>query len=135
MISQLVIAREQWAQILTEVERLAPEEACGLLAGIGDRVVVSIPVTNALHSPVRFRMEPLEQLKAFQRMEAQGWELIGIYHSHPLGQDMPSQTDIDEAYYPETVYVIVSGREGEWHCRGFLIWDGQTREVPILIEE
>lgn len=135
MIEKLVMTREHWAQILTEVERVVPEEACGLLAGIDERVIESIPVTNTLHSRVRFRMEPLEQLKAFQRIEAQGWDLIGIYHSHPLGQDGPSQTDIDEAYYPEVVSVIVSGRDGDWGCRGFHIWDGQTHEVPVLIED
>jgi len=134
MIGQLVIPRQHWAQILAEVERLVPEEACGLLAGTSNRVQEFIPVTNMLHSPVRFRMEPSEQLKAFQRIESRGCELIGICHSHPFGQDEPSQTDIDEAYYPEVVYVIVSSREGEWYCRGYHILNGKTREVPILIE-
>lgn len=133
-INQLYLTQTQWELLCAEAERHAPEEACGLLAGQGERVQAVIPVTNALHSQFRYRMEPGEQLKAFLEIERQEWELIGIYHTHPRGPDGPSQTDITEAYYPESVYLILSGKESGWRCRGFFIWGDQITEVAIEIE-
>ena len=43
----------------------------------------SLGIPNAERSAVRFRMEPRAQWRAFQRIEAAGLELVGIYHSHP----------------------------------------------------
>jgi proteasome lid subunit RPN8/RPN11 len=123
----------QWEQMQADVERRAPEEACGLLSGRGDRVQAVIPMTNALNSPVRFRLNPQEQIQVFQHIEQNGWELIGIYHSHPQGPATPSRTDVMEAYYPEAVNLIWSRQAGDWICRGFSIRDGQVREVSISI--
>jgi proteasome lid subunit RPN8/RPN11 len=131
---ELVLTYAQWVVLCAEVERIAPEEACGLLAGQGSRIEAVIPVTNALHSQVRYRMDPAEQVKAFLEIERRGWELIGIYHSHPVGPDVPSQTDKAEAFYPESVYLILSGQTGRWQVRGFFIRNDQVDEVPVRIE-
>lgn len=134
-VTCLRLKQAQWDQIRLEAERLAPEEACGLLAGVGEQVWSIFPVTNELHSTVRYRMEPSEQLRAFQQIEENGWELLGIYHSHPRGPYGLSTTDISEAFYPDSVYVVVSGGTGEWLYQGFLVRDGQVSGVPIRVEE
>ncbi len=131
----LNIPRSYWEQMRSDVAAHAPEEACGLLAGLDREVLAFFPITNEVHSPVRYVMEPHEQLKAFQDMEAQGWELLGIYHSHPRGPDRPSPTDIAEAYYPEAVYLIWSHAEAEWRCRGFRIEGKQLRPVELLVTD
>lgn len=113
------------------VAAYAPEEACGILAGRRREVLRIIPITNQLHSPVRYLMEPHEQLKAFQLIEAQGLELLAIYHSHPQGPEGPSPTDIAEAYYPEAVYLIWSYSQREWRCRGFSIEGELVRPVEL----
>jgi proteasome lid subunit RPN8/RPN11 len=41
-------------------------------------------------------------------IERQGWELLGIYHSHPHTQAYPSPTDVALAFYPDALYFIVS---------------------------
>ena len=51
------------------VSRHAPLEACGLLAGRGKRVEKMIGVKNQAQSPVRFVMDPYEQLHAFDWIE------------------------------------------------------------------
>ena len=119
-----------WQAMRRQVSRLAPLEACGLLAGINRRVEMSIGVRNADQSPVRFHMEPLEQWRAFQRIESAGMELLGIYHSHPDGPDRPSPTDIAEAMYP-VVQIIWYRQEGKWRARGFRIEAGKVREVAL----
>jgi proteasome lid subunit RPN8/RPN11 len=122
-----------WEQMRVDVARHAPEEACGILAGGGREVLAVYPITNQLHSPVRYLMEPHEQLKAFQLIEAQGWELLAIYHSHPHGPEEPSPTDIAEAYYPEAVYLIWSRSQAGWRCRGFRIEGALVRPVELQI--
>jgi [CysO sulfur-carrier protein]-S-L-cysteine hydrolase len=120
-----------------DVTQRAPEEACGLLSGqikAGTyRAVAVIPTTNELHSPFRYRIDPHEQITAFNQIDSQGLELVGIYHSHPAGPSEPSPTDIAEAYYPEVVYLIWSAQTGDWQCKAFLIQKGQVIPVEISI--
>lgn len=118
-----------------DVSRRSPEEACGLVAGEGGRSIAVIEVANLLRSPVRFRMDPQEQIEALTRIEAQGWELLAIYHSHPAGPPFPSPTDLDEWYYPEA-YALIWAPEGErWGCRAFQIHDSMTRETSLELIE
>lgn len=129
--NSLLLRPEQWDQMRADVSRRAPEEACGLIAGRDNIGVEVIPVTNALHSPVRYRMDPKEQLEAFNRIEELGLEIIAIYHSHPAGPDYPSPTDVGEAFYPEAVYLIWFRSTQGWDCRGFLIREAEVEEIPI----
>ena len=119
--------------MLADVEQRKPQEACGLIAGIENRCLAVFPISNALHSPVRFRMEPGEQLETFMRIDENDWELLAIYHSHPTGPSHPSPTDITEAAYPEAVNLIWSPKDTTWQCRGFIIRDQVVYEIPIRI--
>lgn len=132
-LQRIRLTESQWQLMLMDVQLKAPEEACGLLGGLGDKTLEIIPITNILRSPYRYRMAPGEQLHAFQRFDEQGLELIGIYHSHPSGPSFPSQSDIDEAYYPDSVYLIWFKKSVDWECRAFHIQDGLYREVVILV--
>jgi len=129
--SGIVITENQWLSMLADVQLRAPEEACGLLGGIGNRVFAVVPITNVVRSQYRYRMQPGEQLRAFQRFEAQGLEISGIYHSHPAGPAYPSKTDIEESYYPDAVYLIWSKEYTGWECRAFRMADELFREVEI----
>ncbi|MDD2695267.1 MAG: M67 family metallopeptidase [Anaerolineales bacterium] len=130
---ELVIASELMQAMRAAVERSLPLEACGLLAGVGNEALAVLPVTNSLRSPVAYRMDPQEQLQAFLSIEAHGWDLLAIYHSHPSGPAHPSATDISQAYYPETPYLIWSPRKEGWQCRGFFIRDGEVSEIRLVV--
>ncbi len=127
------ITRAHWEKMHIEVDRHSPEEACGLLAGIGNEVFEVIPVQNKLHSPVRYLMAPEEQLNAFLRMEEKNLDLVGIYHSHPNGPDRPSPTDINEAYYPEAIHFIWFKTDREWRCKAYRIHSRVVTEVELII--
>jgi [CysO sulfur-carrier protein]-S-L-cysteine hydrolase len=134
MIPQLVLTQEQYDKMLQHVAEHAPLEACGLLAGKNDRVENVLPVRNQAQSPVRFVMDPYEQLQAFEWIDSQGLELLGIFHSHPAGPETASATDIQEAAY-EVVHLIWSRSNGNWKTRGFWIESGQAREVVLSFEK
>ncbi len=116
------------------VARQIPLEACGLLAGKNDQVEKVLLVRNQAQSPVRFVMDPYEQLEAFNWIESQNLDLLGIFHSHPAGPETASATDIAEAAY-EVVYLIWSLRGEIWKARGFFIQNGRALDVPLVIHQ
>ncbi|HJS18246.1 MAG TPA: M67 family metallopeptidase [Anaerolineales bacterium] len=134
MISQLGLSQEQFDEMLEHVKDHAPLEACGLLAGKDVRVEKVIPVRNQAQSPIRFVMDPYEQLRAFDWIDSQGLDLIGIFHSHPAGPEAVSVTDIEEAAY-EVVHVIWSQTGDQWKMRGFWIQGGQVQEVTLSVRD
>jgi proteasome lid subunit RPN8/RPN11 len=132
MAHRLNIPRAVMDEMIDYVATRVPLEACGLLAGKKDRVENMIGVQNQAHSEERFVMEPYEQLKAFQWIESNGLELLGIFHSHPAGPETASPTDIAEAAYAVT-HVILFRRGKGWIARGFWIEHGAASEVDLKI--
>jgi proteasome lid subunit RPN8/RPN11 len=104
------------------------------MAGPAGDVARIYPVENRLHSPVAYEMEPLQQIQALQQLEDAGWELLAIYHSHPHGPERPSAQDVAQAYYPDTLSVIVSLAHLEQPVvRAFSIRDGAVCEVRLEV--
>lgn len=130
----LILSKRHWQEMLDHVERQLPLEACGLLAGTQDRVTDVILVQNKAQSPVRFVMDPYEQLKAFDWIESNGLELLGIFHSHPTGPATASATDIAEAAY-DVMHLIWSREQTHWQLRGFWIENGRIVEASLQIVE
>jgi proteasome lid subunit RPN8/RPN11 len=110
----------------------APLEACGLLGGKEGRVELVLAVKNAAQSKVLFQMDPKAQLRAMEQIEAEGLDLVAIFHSHPRGPSVPSPTDIQEAAYP-VVNIIWSKAGRRWQARGFWIEEGHAVEVPLTV--
>ena len=129
-----MLSKQQWHDMRDHVACQAPLEACGLLAGKNDRVKEVIFVRNQAQSPQRFVMDPYEQLNAFDWIESNGLDLLGIFHSHPTGPETPSATDIAEAAY-EVVNLIWSLQGETWKLNSFWIEHGRVFEVSLLIQE
>jgi len=139
MLKRLLLKQAHWEAMRTHEDACAPEEACGLLAGVGDAVREVMLITNLERSPRRFLMDAREQLDAFRTIEERGMELLGVFHSHPASAGAgsvppqgPSATDIRQAAYP-VVHVIWSQPEGRWQARGFWIEDGGVSSVPLIV--
>ena len=130
-IENFTLPLSQWKVMEMQVRRCLPEEACGFIIEKGPGQIEAVTVTNALHSPVRFRMEPVEQLELMIQMDENDWRLAGIYHSHPRGPNHPSATDLAEAAYPQAVSLIWSPQAGEWDCRAYILGDGSYTEIFI----
>jgi proteasome lid subunit RPN8/RPN11 len=122
--------------MVAHVQQSLPNEACGLLGGPPGQVERVYCVPNVYRSPVAYLMDPAGQVDAMIELEAAGLEVVGIFHSHPAGPPVPSATDVAQALYPESVYVILSpGGSDGWQMRGFEIADGRVREVALDILE
>ena len=132
MIKVLKLKPEHLQTMRRHVAAQAPLEACGMLAGKQDSVETVVRVHNAEQSPVRFRMDAQEQYNAFEWMDANGLELVGIFHSHPSGPETVSPTDIAEAAY-DVVHVVWSRTDHAWSARGFWIEKEQVTEVTLQI--
>jgi len=133
MIPTLELSNSLLQEMIAYVEQHAPLEACGALAGKAARAEKMIGVLNQAQSPVRFVMDPYEQLHAFDWIDSHGLDLVGIFHSHPTGPETVSPTDILEAAYA-VVHVVLSRTGSQWKARGFWIEDGKASEVTLQIK-
>ena len=126
----LTFPQPRYAEMMAHVLAEPALEMCGLLAGQDDVVDRVWPVPNALHSPVAYLMDGPEFAEAMIGCE---FEPLGIFHSHPAGPPVPSPTDVAEAAYPDSVYVVISLQTAPPSVRGFTIVDGQVREIKLVI--
>ena len=89
--------------------REAPREACGVLAGRKDMVERMVECRNASKYPeTTYEIAPTDLLKTLEDIESWSMEVLGFYHSHPMGLDEPSIIDEGRATWPGYSYVIVS---------------------------
>jgi len=127
------IPRALLEEIVAQARAEAPNECCGIIAA-DDGVAVAVhPARNAAASPLRYEMDGMEQYKIQTAIEDAGHDLGAIYHSHTRTAPYPSQTDINLAFYPEALYVIVGVAGEEPDVRAFRIVDGEVSEQPLEV--
>jgi proteasome lid subunit RPN8/RPN11 len=122
-------------------EAAKPAEACGLLAGeLGDMDIKAVyPCRNAAPPEkldLIYVLDPRDFLDADRQAQSNGWEIIGVYHSHTHTEALPSPTDIADAAHqdPAWHYILVSTRLPTPVVRSFTIVDGQVAEEPLVLE-
>lgn len=137
-VAGMILAQRLLDEIIEHCRRMYPREACGLIAGSGNRAEKVYRLTNVAKDPLtRYLVDPEEQLAAFRSMRRAGQRLVAIYHSHPRTAAYPSETDIQKAFYPDAYYVIVSLAEPAPDVQTFRI-DGPARRVcrvPLHIQD
>lgn len=113
-----------------------PDEACGLLVGDPrtSRVVRFAGTANDARSSRVYTIPPLEHLKIERAAEAEGFEVIGVVHSHTHTDAYPSPTDVEQAPDPGWHYVIVSLRDEAPVLRSYRIVDGEISEEKVAID-
>jgi desampylase len=106
-----------------------------LLAGLHGVITDAFPAENVAVDPAKhYEIAPKEIIGLMRRFRASGVEFLGIYHSHPRGENKPSARDIELAYYSEEVYLIISPQpDAPKPVRAFSIRDGRTTELDIEI--
>src|ERR1700683_3933880 len=120
------IATELYDEIVAHAREEAPNECCGMIASRNGDAVKVYRAINAAASPLRYEIDGAEQYRIQMEIEDADLELGAIYHSHTRTEPYPSQTDINLAFYPDAVYVIVGLAGGEPDGRGYLIRGGEV---------
>lgn len=112
----------------------APNECCGMVASRDGQAVKVYRATNAAASPLRYEIDGAEQYRIQMEIYDADLELGAIYHSHTRSDPYPSQTDINLAFYPEALYVIIGLANGEPEVRAYAIRDGRVSEAELVVE-
>ena len=124
-------------QLLHYAQSSPDSEVCGLVGAKDGLATTCYPVKNAASAPeCRYSLDPREQIDAMRTMRERGEEFLAIFHSHPHAPAEPSALDLEQASYPEALYLIISlDTQGVLELRGFrLDPKGQPREVELVLE-
>ena len=128
------LKKRHLTEMIAHARAEAPLEACGILAGNEGRVAQLYRARNAERSPVAYRLEPEEQYRIFMDIEEKGWDILGIYHSHPASPAVPSGIDLTQAYYPDALYFVISLVDPiKPQIRAFRIIEGEITEEKIAV--
>ena len=127
--------RSMLDRIVAQAREEAPDECCGMIATRDGEAVTLHPARNAAASPLRYEIDGMEQYRIQSAIEDAGLDLGAIYHSHTRSAPLPSQTDINLAFYPDALYVIVGVAGDEAEVRAWRIIGGAVEEAALEIEE
>lgn len=100
-------------------------------------VLRAIPVKNVHPRPIgEYQLDPSEQMRVTLRLEdEEGLDVVGFYHSHPVGPARLSATDAARASWPGASYLLIHLRPTEGHLSAR--WDdakGRFDVEPVIIE-
>ena len=112
----LVVPQSILDAVVAHARAELPNECCGFLAGTiagGDGLVTRhLPLVNERASPTEFLSEPRSLFAAHRAMRTAGIDVLAIYHSHPMSAPVPSQKDLAENTYGDSVVWLIVGLGG-----------------------
>ncbi len=129
----IVIASEIVEKLIEQGKTQAPFEACGYLTGIDVQVKKYYPMTNVDKSKDHFSLDPKEQFKVLKETRIKGFEILAVYHTHPVSPARPSAEDLKLAYDPNMVYVIISLLKKDGPIKAYKIKQGRTIEEVVVV--
>lgn len=111
-VNNLIFSKEILNEIVSIIRRRYPIEACGLLLGkiIGDNAYILKvdELKNVLGSTDSFWIDLREWMNKILKYKRQGYEYIGIFHSHYRGNVIPSMNDLERMIEcPEEIWMII----------------------------
>ena len=128
------LSRALYDEMVEHARAEAPNVCCGMVATSDGQAVKVYRAVNAAASPLRYEIDGAEQYRIQMDIDDAGHDLGAIYHSHTRSKPYPSQTDINLAFYPEALYVIVGLAGEEPEVRAFAIRDGQVTEAELEVQ-
>jgi proteasome lid subunit RPN8/RPN11 len=135
-LPDLEIPEDLLSRLIEHARQEYPLESCGILAGKNGKITKLYSMENTHKSSFCYLMAPEEQLRVFQEIEEDGLELSAIYHSHPHSPAIPSQRDVDSAFYPDSIILIISLMEDKVPQLGaFQIEEGKFEKKTVKVNE
>jgi [CysO sulfur-carrier protein]-S-L-cysteine hydrolase len=127
------ISRELLNEMVAHAVADAPNECCGMIASRDGEAVTLHRATNAAASPLRYEIDGAEQYRIQMAIDDADLDLGAIYHSHTRSEPYPSQTDINLAFYPDALYVIIGLAGAEPDVRAYEIRDGRVTDAELEV--
>ncbi|MEO5340607.1 MAG: M67 family metallopeptidase [Magnetococcus sp. MYC-9] len=131
-----IIPRPILNRMLDHAQRSLPAECVGILSGQERTILGWHPLTNQWQDGRRFLADSSELIALLRRLRQEDRHLVAIYHSHPQAAALPSPDDLQQALYPDALYLIISLQtNGRLEMNGYLIREGQAEEQALSIAE
>ena len=119
-------------EMVAHAREEAPNECCGILAGVNRDAMKLFRARNSEASPYRYSVDPKDLFRIYRECEDNDWTFLAIYHSHTASEAYPSPTDVRLAFWPEAYYILVSLQDAAKPVvRAFRILDGAVAEEEL----
>lgn len=134
-MNEISIPRKIVQNLLHHAQQTPNEEVCGLVSSKNNIATQSYPIKNTATNPAEFfNLDAQQQIKAMAEMRNKQEQLFAIYHSHPTAPATPSKTDLEQAGYPEALYLIISlNVKGIMEIRGYHIHNENFVELALRL--
>ena len=131
----VVLTQKEKDKLVAHAIEQQPNESCAML--LGKKVdnywnVKEVFLTeNIDNSQTNFTISPEELLRGYQLAEKMQLELVGVFHSHPNSDAIPSNTDKKFMQNNPVPWIIFSGVNN--NLKAYLL-DSNIIEIPIKID-
>ncbi len=134
-IKETAIPKKIIQNLLYHAQKTPEREVCGLISSLNNSPYRSYPITNTANKPESFfNLDAQQQIQVMAKMRDNNEQLFAIYHSHPTAPAIPSSADIEQANYPDVLYIIISlNTKGILELRGYKIDSAHYTEVPLCL--
>jgi proteasome lid subunit RPN8/RPN11 len=132
---RLTIQRNHIEEIIDQARRGYPYEICGLIGGRDGLAYTVVSIPNASLAPREFfEMERQAMIDAIMVLQRNNMEVIAIFHSHPDGDERLSEHDIQQATWPDVIYIVVAvSAHGDVEFGVWEIRDGQAYAADVEV--
>jgi len=134
-LESIVLAQKEKDKLVTHAIDEQPSESCAMLFGkkVGNNWNVKevFLTQNIDDSQTNFTISPEELLKGYQIAEKNQLEVVGIFHSHPNSDAIPSNTDKKFMQNNPVPWIIFSGVNND--LKAYLL-DSTIIEIQIKID-
>lgn len=107
------LAKDIERHIRYVVEKVFPEEGCGIILGVSQdgihhvREIIELTNVATTHRDERYDITPQQYRQSEKTAKAKNLALLGLFHSHPNHRPEPSAYDLEHAL-PSFLYLIVA---------------------------
>jgi proteasome lid subunit RPN8/RPN11 len=137
----VILPKPLYKQMCRHAEWAYPEECCGLLLGVmkGKNKSVRHIVETENEAEVKRHRRYCVPAKAFIDAESialeKGWEILGVYHSHPDHPAKPSVFDLERAilHFEYIIVHVAKGRATKSSCWILRDWDSEFERENLRI--
>jgi [CysO sulfur-carrier protein]-S-L-cysteine hydrolase len=133
-VDVLRLPEDMAIQMIEHAQAEYPKEACGVIGGPPGTPTKLYRLTNVDPDPImRYNADPKELKHVGDDIYDRDWDWVAIYHSHTHSPAFPSPTDVERAFYPQALYVLVSLMDrSKPDLRAFRIIDGKITEIGVV---